>query len=134
MNVQLSQAVSDITGVTGLKIIEAILAGERSPEKLAALREPGCKKSAEEIGQALPQIKAVRLHPVRRPLLAMLFETFFAAYRLLHTPSGWRIVAANYWRSVAANPWCAFSRELTFQRLAAQRFIHQPGGLARPVT
>jgi len=53
MNVHLSQAVSDITGVTGLKIIEAILAGERSPEKLAALREPGCKKSAEEIGQAL---------------------------------------------------------------------------------
>lgn len=53
MNVQLSQAVSDITGVTGLNIIEAILAGERNPEKLAALREPSCKKSAEEIGKAL---------------------------------------------------------------------------------
>lgn len=53
MNVHLSQAVSDITGVTGLKIIEAILSGERSPAKLADLREPGCKKSAEEIGKAL---------------------------------------------------------------------------------
>ena len=53
MNVHLSQAVSDITGVTGLKIIEAILRGERSPAKLADLREPGCKKSAEEIGKAL---------------------------------------------------------------------------------
>ncbi len=53
MNVQLSQAVSDITGITGLKIISAILNGERSPEKLADLREPGCKKSAEEIGKAL---------------------------------------------------------------------------------
>lgn len=53
MNVQLSQAVSDITGTTGLKIIEAILAGERCPERLASLREPGCKKSAEEIGKAL---------------------------------------------------------------------------------
>ena len=53
MNIQLSQAVSDITGVSGLRIITAILNGERDPAKLAALREPGCKKSAEEIGKAL---------------------------------------------------------------------------------
>ena len=53
MNVQLSQAVTDITGLTGQTIIRAILAGERDPEKLAALREPGCKKSEEEIGRAL---------------------------------------------------------------------------------
>jgi hypothetical protein len=53
MNVQLSQAVTDITGVTGQTIIWAILAGERDPAKLAALREPGCKKSEEEIGKAL---------------------------------------------------------------------------------
>lgn len=53
MNIQLSQAVTDITGVTGQKIIRAILAGERDPKELAALREPGCKKSAEEIAKAL---------------------------------------------------------------------------------
>lgn len=53
MNVQLSQAVTDITGVTGQTIMRAILAGERNPQKLAALREPGCKKSEEEIGKAL---------------------------------------------------------------------------------
>jgi len=53
MNVQLSQAVTDVTGMTGLKIIRAILAGEREPQALAALREAGCKKSAEEIGKAL---------------------------------------------------------------------------------
>jgi transposase len=53
MNVQLSQAVSDVTGVTGQTIILAILAGERDPQELASLREPGCKKSAEEIGKAL---------------------------------------------------------------------------------
>jgi transposase len=53
MNVQLSQAVTDVTGLTGFKIIRAILAGERDPQTLAALREPGCKKSAEEIGKAL---------------------------------------------------------------------------------
>lgn len=53
MNVQLSQAVTDVTGMTGQKIIRAILAGERDPQTLAALREPGCKKSVEEIGKAL---------------------------------------------------------------------------------
>jgi transposase len=53
MNVQLSQAVSDVTGLTGQKIIRAILAGERDPHALASLREPSCKKSAEEIGKAL---------------------------------------------------------------------------------
>jgi transposase len=53
MNVQLSQAVSDMTGITGQTIISAILAGERDPQELAALREPGCKKSEAEIGKAL---------------------------------------------------------------------------------
>jgi len=53
MNVQLSQAVSDITGVTGQAIIRAILSGVRDPKMLASLREPGCKKSEEEIGKAL---------------------------------------------------------------------------------
>lgn len=53
MNVQLSQAVTDITGLTGQKIVRAILAGERDPQTLAAMREPGCKKSEEEIGKAL---------------------------------------------------------------------------------
>jgi len=53
MNVQLSQALSDVTGETGLRIIRAIVAGERDPEMLAALRDRNCKKSAEEIGKAL---------------------------------------------------------------------------------
>lgn len=53
MNVQLSQAVTDITGLTGQKIVRAILAGERDSQTLAAMREPGCKKSEEEIGKAL---------------------------------------------------------------------------------
>ena len=53
MNVQLSQAVTDLTGMTGQKIIRAILTGERKPQALAALREAGCKKSTEEIGKAL---------------------------------------------------------------------------------
>lgn len=53
MNVQLSQALSDVTGETGLNIIRAIVAGERDPQHLAALRDRNCKKSAAEIGKAL---------------------------------------------------------------------------------
>lgn len=53
MNVQLSQALSDMMGVSGQAMIRAIVKGERNPQVLAAFRDPGCKKSEEEIGQAL---------------------------------------------------------------------------------
>ena len=53
MNVQVSQALSDVTGETGLAIIRAIVNGERDPQRLAALRDRNCKKSVEEIGKAL---------------------------------------------------------------------------------
>jgi transposase len=53
MNVQLSQALSDVTGETGLAIIRAIVAGERDSQKLAEMRDRNCKKSEEEIGKAL---------------------------------------------------------------------------------
>jgi len=53
MNVQLSQALSDITGETGIAIMRAIVAGERDPQTLAAYRDRNCKKSAAEIGRAL---------------------------------------------------------------------------------
>src|ERR1700726_3626575 len=39
MNLQLHHVISDITGVTGLTIIEPVLAGERNPHTLAALRD-----------------------------------------------------------------------------------------------
>jgi transposase len=53
MNVKLTMVVSDITGVTGLSIIRAIVAGERDPHHLARFRQPGCVKSEEEIAKAL---------------------------------------------------------------------------------
>jgi hypothetical protein len=51
--VQLSQALSDVTGETGQAIIRAIVGGERDPQTLAELRNRQCKKSKEEIGRAL---------------------------------------------------------------------------------
>lgn len=53
MNIQLSQALSDVTGMTGQAIIRAIVAGEREPHRLAALRNYRCKKDEEEIAKAL---------------------------------------------------------------------------------
>ena len=53
MNVQLTQVLSDITGVTGQQIIRAIVAGERDPVVLARFRQPGCRSSQEQIAQAL---------------------------------------------------------------------------------
>ena len=53
MNIQLSQAVTDVTGMTGQKIIRSIVNGERNARVLAGFRDPGCKHSEEEIEKAL---------------------------------------------------------------------------------
>ena len=53
MNLQLHRVISDITGKTGLKIIRAILAGERNPEQLASLKDGRIRRSTEEIAAAL---------------------------------------------------------------------------------
>ena len=53
MNLKLTNVLGDITGVTGLKIIEAILKGERDPKKLAQHRDRRCQRTKEEIARAL---------------------------------------------------------------------------------
>lgn len=53
MNLKLGLVLSDLTGLTGRKIIEAILAGQRDPLKLAALRNPHCQATVQQIAQAL---------------------------------------------------------------------------------
>jgi transposase len=53
MNLLLHNVVSDITGVTGMRIIKAILGGERSPQVLASQRDGRCHSSSETIAQSL---------------------------------------------------------------------------------
>jgi transposase len=53
MNLQLHHAISDITGKTGLAILDAILAGERDAAKLAKLRDYRIKTPASVIEKAL---------------------------------------------------------------------------------
>lgn len=53
MNVQIHRVLSDITGVSGLAIVDAILAGERDGHRLAELRDGRVRASESEIVKAL---------------------------------------------------------------------------------
>lgn len=53
MNLQIHHVISDITGATGMRIIRAIVAGERDPDTLASYRDIRCHSSVETVRQAL---------------------------------------------------------------------------------
>ena len=53
MNVQFQHVISDLTGLTGLAILDAILGGERDPAVLAKLRDPRIKADQETIRKSL---------------------------------------------------------------------------------
>jgi len=53
MNLQIHNVITDLTGVTGLAILEAILAGERDPQKLAALKDCRIKASHDTLARSL---------------------------------------------------------------------------------
>lgn len=56
MNLMLVNVIDDITGLTGMSIITAILEGEHDPKVLAAYRDGRCKHSQEEIEESLKGI------------------------------------------------------------------------------
>jgi transposase len=53
MNVQIHHVIDDITGLTGLAIVDAIVGGQRNPQELAKLRNPHIKASEETIRKSL---------------------------------------------------------------------------------
>ena len=53
MNLQIQHVISDMTGLTGMAMIDAILAGERDPATLAKLRDPRIKARPEIIEKSL---------------------------------------------------------------------------------
>jgi len=65
MNLKLTNVLSDITGVTGMKIIRAIIAGEHNPEVLAKFRDKRCARSEAEI------IKSLEGHYKREQLFTL---------------------------------------------------------------
>jgi transposase len=71
MNVQLHHVLSDITGLSGLAILDAILAGERDPRILARLRDGRVKASEETMVQALTgDYRAEHLFTLKQSLAA----------------------------------------------------------------
>lgn len=80
MNVQLHHAVSDITGETGLAILDAIVAGERDPAALARHRNYRCKQSEADIARALHgDWKPEHLFTLRQSLAAWRYHQSLAA-------------------------------------------------------
>lgn len=53
MNVQLANVISDLSGMTGMTIVQAILDGQRDPQKLAGLADCRIQASRKEIAQSL---------------------------------------------------------------------------------
>ncbi|HEV3063264.1 MAG TPA: IS110 family transposase [Vicinamibacterales bacterium] len=75
MNIQLPLVVSDITGVTGLRILRDIVAGQRDPQQLAQHRDYRCRASAAEIVAALTgHYRAEHLFVLQQNL--ELFDTY----------------------------------------------------------
>ena len=69
MNLKLQHVISDITGVTGMAIIRAILDGEREPLKLAALKDRRIKSDASTIAKSLEgDYRAEHLFVLRQAL------------------------------------------------------------------
>jgi transposase len=75
MNVKLTEVVCDITGMTGMLILEAILRGERDPQLLARFRHQRCHRSEEEIARALKgNWREEHLFALRQAMKAYKFE------------------------------------------------------------
>src|SRR5258708_2763698 len=75
MNLRLDAVVSDITGDTGLRIIKAILGGERDVAKLGALRDRRCRSTEQEIAESLVgNYRAEHLFSLKQAL--ELFEVY----------------------------------------------------------
>jgi transposase len=53
MNLHLHHVVSDVTGQTGMRIIRAIVGGERDPKVLASMRDLRCKATPQTIEASL---------------------------------------------------------------------------------
>lgn len=69
MNIHLANVISDITGVTGMKILKAIDQGERDPQVLAALRDRRIKADQATIARSLHgNWRVEHLHALRQEL------------------------------------------------------------------
>lgn len=84
MNLKRTHVVGDVTGVTGWKVVRAILSGERDPVVLAKLRDRRCKSSEADIARALDgRYRAEYVYLLRTSLA--LWEAYHAQIAELDT-------------------------------------------------
>ena len=76
MNIQLANVISDISGMTGMAILRAIVSGERNPEALSRLKNERIQASRQEIAQSL--------EGNWRPELLFVLEQSLALYDIYH--------------------------------------------------
>lgn len=98
MNLQLANVISDIAGASGQKIIRAIVAGERNPRVLAAMKDRRIRASAEQIAKSLEgSWRGEHLFALKQALAAFDFhgqqltecdEAIEAQLQALHTHPG----------------------------------------------
>ena len=72
MNIQLANVISDISGVTGMAILRAIVSGQRDPQALARMKGERIHATREEISQSL--------EGTWRPELLFVLEQSLALY------------------------------------------------------
>lgn len=95
MNLLMHNVVSDITGVTGMDILKAIIAGQRDTQVLAALRDRRCHNSIETIAKSLVgNYREEHLFALRQAV--ELYETYQVRSTTAKPPSppiycGWSI-------------------------------------------
>src|SRR5262245_40401697 len=83
MNLQLQHVISDITGATGMRIIRAIVAGERDRGRLAAMRDARTKANEETIAKALEgDYRAEHLFALKQSL--ELFDSYQKQIQACH--------------------------------------------------
>src|SRR4029453_17013525 len=88
-NVPLTQVLTDITGVTGLASIRAIVAGERDPVHLARFRAPPCARSTEDIAKALTgHYQPEHVLALKQALALYDFYTRFSSFLFLTLHQG----------------------------------------------
>jgi transposase len=74
MNLQLHHVLSEITGLSGLAILDALLAGERDPVKLARLCNGRVKSPREEVAKSLEgDYRTEHLFALRQSLVGYRF-------------------------------------------------------------
>lgn len=98
MNLQLHHVLSDITGVTGMAIMRAIVAGNHDPRQLASLRDRRCKAPIETVEAALtghyqPEHlfalrQAIELYDIYQAKMAECDKAIEAALARLHPVEG----------------------------------------------